>query len=432
MCILPKLFNSFTFCTGAQCGIFHLKLFVIQILYLLYNQKASIYIDDFFVFQSAKTSEDVISTPFNVTHLLHVNADNVEEFMSKLAESRTASTSKRPSVLKSRHKEKEKPKIEKVMPDNDGQNEQRIKNAPKAPARPVSCIPKVSSDQNFQRSESTAMNMSDTTLEQEIPPRPKQRPVSMTVTTGKDQTDGLQMKGESNDGATFSIQKDFEAPKPPPRRPPPYASSKPDKNVVSDESVAKIEADDLYSTIDETVRKPLKPRRSITKPNEGKSRPPLPPRRLPDKSTCREDESVAIVSHTGLQDVPSVSEKSDAQMFHDIGTPTDETTQQVFSSESNQPAMSEDHYSPVRDDMQMLDSNGLTGSTDLTGPNDVSDLYGVVNKPRSARSSLRMADDPAEFISVPLDGSSAPPLPPRTPDSFVTKGPPLPPRPSIE
>jgi len=187
-------------------------------------------------------SEEVISTPFNVTHLLHVNPDNVEEFMAKLAESKTGSTTARPKILKSRPKSKGKSNSENAFVDRDKQAEEKQRNAPKPPARPVSCFVKVNSEQNLRKTGPPELYSSGLSLEQDIPPRPKPRPISMPLATSRDAPEVQPFKEQSRassenvDGATVNS---FEAPKLPPRRPPRFTPAQVDQSDNCDEFAAK-------------------------------------------------------------------------------------------------------------------------------------------------------------------------------------------------
>ena len=371
-------------------------------------------------FQPQTPSEEVISTPFNVTHLLHVNPDNVEEFMSKLAESKTVSTTARPKILKSKPKSKGKGSSEDIFVDRDKQAEEKQRNTPKPPARPVSCFVKVNSEQNLRKTGQPELYSSGLSLEQDIPPRPKQRPISMPLAISKDSPEiqpfGEQSKvsSENVDGAKVDS---FEAPKLPPRRPPCFAPAPVDQSDDCSEFAAKkLDEEDMYSTIDDTARLPVKPRNSTKLTNDSQIRPPLPPRKLPVDSTSRDDETCGTIPSTNeCSSIPDFScqdavntyvAKADTTSSPDIAVLSEDVA--GFSLEATDSVSTEDN------------------------PIDVSSLYGVVNKPRSARSSLKREVEQNEIRTTPLPGESAPPLPPRTKESFIKKGPPLPPRPNIE
>ena len=385
-----------------------------------------------FSFQPQTPSEEVISTPFNVTHLLHVNPDNVEEFMAKLAESKTGSTTARPKILKSRPKSKGKSNSENAFVDRDKQAEEKQRNAPKPPARPVSCFVKVNSEQNLRKTGPPELYSSGLSLEQDIPPRPKPRPISMPLATSRDAPEVQPFKEQSRassenvDGATVNS---FEAPKLPPRRPPRFTPAPVDQSDNCDEFAAKnLHEEDMYSTIDETARLPVKPRNSTKLTNDGQIRPPLPPRKLLVDSSCRDDETCSTIPSTNecpsspdlsCQDaVNTFVTKSETTRSPDIEVLSEDVT--GFSLEATDSGSTEDNYLAAENDAATPD------------PIDVASLYGVVNKPRSTRQPLEREIDQNEIRTTPLPGESAPPLPPRTKESFIKKGPPLPPRPNIE
>ena len=389
----------------------------------------------FISFQLGTSNEETISTPFNVTHLLHVNPDNVEEFMSKLAESKTASTTKRPKILKSKNKDKEKGINERLPLEKDKsrmQTEEKQRSAPKPPARPVSCFVTVNSDQNFPKTGSPELYSSGLSVEQDIPPRPKPRPASLVLTANKDASEEQPIKEGNSTAAEGNVDRPmvdtFAAPKLPPRRPPRCTPFAAEKSTICDELDAKGGEDDsLYSTIDETAKIAVKPRTSVKNPSNGAVRPPLPPRQLSVKSSRREETDCTIPMPKENLPSPELScqdgvtesvEKSDATCLPDSELPADCGSGVLFENADD--IISGENRLPIDFDKQ---------SPDL---NDASSLYGVVNKPRSPRSLLQIANDEDEFLNTPLPGQDAPPLPPRTENSYIKKGPPLPPRPNLE
>ena len=400
-------------------------------------------LSSFVFFQSEVTSQETISTPFNVTHLLHVDQDNVEEFMSKLAESRTGSTATRPKILRSKQRDSQEKRSSRGLSMERGkQTEGKQKTAPKPPARPVSCIMKVNSDHNLQRNGSQELCSTD------IPPRPKQRPASMTVTASKDVFDVQQtqeQRGTLSENVDGPKLDDFEAPKLPPRRPPRFVSSSVEKSVNCNELEANNDANEgLYSTIDETSRMPVKPRTTLGNSDDGAVRPPLPPRQLSIKQlSCPEDETGETVPSAEelLSSPDPSSEDSTNKSLEKSGTPSSTECESSaddktgFLLEGVDPKKSVEDISVITDDNSKISEFDLASADNNTQTSesiDVSDLYGVIDKPRPARSSLKIQNDQNEYPDVPLPGQSAPPLPPRTRDSFIKKGPPLPPRPNLE
>ena len=373
-----------------------------------------------------------------MTHLLHVNPDNVDEFMSKLAESKTASTTNRPKILKSKNKDKEKGIDESSLLERDKcrmKTEEKQRSAPRPPARPVSCIVRGNSDQNFPKTGPPELYSSGLSLEQDIPPRPKPRPNSVNFTANKDALEEQPIREESNtapehvDGPMIDT---FAAPKLPPRRPPRCTPLAAEKGAISSELDAKSGEDDsLYSTIDETAIIAPKPRTSVKYPRDGGTRPPLPPRQLSVKSSRQEEADrttpIPKESFPSPESFPEFSCQDGVHASIDNSNTTCPTDAEIPVEGGSEVLFEKaDHIIP--------EENCAPSDNDKQSPDliDASTLYGVVNKPQSARSSLKIANDEDEFLNAPLPGEDAPPLPPRTESSCIKKGPPLPPRPNLE
>lgn len=346
--------------------------------------------------------------------------------MSKLAQSRTGSVSKRPSVLKSKHKEKEGSKSTTAVLDSESQPKQR--NGPKPPIRPVSCFPKMNSENGKQsNNEGLQLNSPVSYSEQDVPPRPKQRPVSMTITTTKDpsyetskaEDDALPVANV--DEMNSSREDIFEAPKPPPRRPRPIAATKDVDEYEKSED--NFESQDLYTTIDETAK--VAPKRRESDSVEDKIRPPLPPRKLTDKALCFDQESDSCLKTAFVECEPSSSDSSIVvgSLENPDGFASHDVEGQTASNLEISTVPEDDENSS--DALPAVDNNSPV-------PYDSSDLYAVVNKPRSAKASFKSSSSYPGLVDVPSPGSSAPPLPPRTTEKIIKKAPPLPPRPNVE
>ena len=372
-----------------------------------------------------------------MTHLLHVNPDNVEEFMAKLAETSAAPVSKRPSVLRSKHKERNNPKIDKKMAETvrgdasetgkEENNEVQLRVSPKPPARPLSCIAKVSSEPNLQGVDEMKRSLSGISLDQEMPPRPKLRPMSMRIAAGRNNPNERPVSTDDTDNHSSATQGSFTAPKPPPRRPPSISPRAAESIGDHEGTDTGAEGDDLYTSIDETVRIPLKPRGSV-KTNDSKVKPPLPPRRLTEG--CIDDSSDTVTPDTipSSNEPPIVSNDVSEYSMREPGDMPLAMAEALITGEFE--AADLDSSVVVPDVYSALEMSDVT---------EVSHLYGVVNKPRSgkkdtevAETDAKIADISQEALDTPIPGNSAPPLPPRAKESFMKKAPPLPPRPNME
>ena len=405
-----------------------------------------------------------------MTHLLHVDTSNVEEFMSKLSESRSSSVSKRPSVIRTKPKTPENTRTSegieasqnaKMQPRSVSTPPERPVTTP--PERPAPSITKVSSAQNlaFASDDIAAGMETDSAFsgpQQRVPARPKQRPVSSINANLND----IHLSNKLTERKAVSFKErprapprpvtrntskkgSIEPPQLPPRRPPltePPLSKPLLPTPSREEKQFDLKADDMYASIDDTAKVEVKPR--VFESLDFISRPPLPARNR--SGLLQMDQTVVAGSVESLQEnyFKSYAVDKDVKSFEEMLPelpPRSELpiTEAETAAATAHPGITADSLPENNTEFQgglATSSSADEISSILENPeSDASAMYATVNKPCKPKSpiSSRVDDELSSeaFTEVPLNEETGPPLPPRTDQAQVKKAPPLPPRPSV-